>query len=271
MAVTAVIFDLDETLMPEHSAVKAAFEEACEPVVAQYGVAAAGLADAFLRHGRELWRTSPSHSWCLEIGISSWEGLSGDFGGDGEELSALREWIEKSQYRSNAWRRALGEFGIDDEPLAEGLVRRVVDIRRKHHSVYPETRGVLESLQGRFRLALLTNGAPRIQREKLRGAGLERYFDSVIVSGEVGIGKPDPRAFELMLAGLGVEASATVMIGDSLRNDIAGAQQAGIKAIWINRAGRDAPDKIQPDATIQSLGDIHRALGRLSTTGPEIA
>ena len=253
MKYDAVIFDLDETLMPESSAVKAAFEEACEPAVVKHGVDAVALAEAFRRHGRELWHTSPSYPWCLKIGISSWEGLSGDFGGDGEELGGLREWIEKSQYRSNAWRRAMGEIGVDDDPLSEELARHVVDVRRKYHSIYPETRGVLESLQGRCRLGLLTNGAPRIQRAKLETTALEKYFDSIIVSGEVGIGKPDAKIFELMLMRMGVEPSAAVMIGDGIRSDISGANGAGICSIWVNRTGKQPIDGVVPDHKVTDL------------------
>ena len=260
MKYDAVIFDLDETLMPENSSVKAAFEEACEPAVLKYGVDAADLAEAFRHHGRELWHTSPSHPWCLKIGISSWEGLSGDFGGGGEEMAALREWMENSQYRAGAWRRALGEVGIDDEPLAAELARRVVDVRRKYHSVYPDTRDVLESLQGRFRLALLTNGVSRIQRAKLEATDLERYFDSVTVSGEVGIGKPDAEVFDLVLARLGAEPSAAVMIGDSLRRDIAGARNAGVCSIWMNRTGTQPTDGVKPDYEVANLTEVSELL-----------
>ena len=260
MKYDAVIFDLDETLMPDNSAVQAAFEEACEPAVLKYGVDVADLVEAFCRRGRELWHKSPSHPWCQKIGISSWEGLAGDFSGDGEELAALREWIGKSRYRADAWRRALGEVGIEDEPLAAGLARRVVDIRRKYHSVYPETRGVLESLQGRCRLALLTNGVPRIQRAKMEATDLERYFDIVIVSGEVGIGKPDARVFDLVLARLGAEPSAAAMIGDSLRRDIAGANNAGICSIWMNRTGQQPIDGIKPDYEAANLTEVLKLL-----------
>ena len=252
----AVIFDLDETLMPEYPAVEAAFAEACKPAVTRHSLDATALAEVFRRRGRELWRKSPSHEWCQRIGISSWEGLSGDFSGDGEELTALRQWMERSRFRTSAWRRALADFGIKDHPLADHLADRIVAVRRKHHSVYPETPGVLERLRGSHRLAMLTNGAPRVQRDKIEATGLERYFDLVVISGEVGIGKPDAGVFDLALSRLGVEAPAAVMIGDSLGRDIAGARNAGLGAIWVNRTGAPPSEPVQPDHEVANLTEV---------------
>ena len=256
MRYDAVIFDLDETLMPEYQAVEAAFAEACKPAVVSCDVDAAALAEAVRHRGRELWRQSPSHDWCQRIGISSWEGLSGDFSGDGRELTALRQWMENSRFRPSVWRRALADVGVQDDPLADQLADRIVAVRGKHHSVYPETPGVLEQLQGRRRLAMLTNGAPRVQRDKIEAVGLEQYFDVVVISGEAGIGKPDAGVFELMLSHLGVEASAAVMVGDSLGRDIAGARNAGLGTIWVNRTGRPPSEPVRPDHEVPGLTEV---------------
>ena len=253
MRFRAVIFDLDETLMPEHAAVEAAFREACLPAAEKHGVDAQELSEAFRRYGRELWYASPCHPWCQQIGISSWEGLSGDFGGDGEGLSALRGWIETSRFRAVAWRRGLAELGVGDDDLAEQLAEALPGVRRRHHSAYPQSTGVLDSLRGRCRLGLLTNGVPRIQRGKLAGAGLTEYFDEIVISGEVGFGKPDRRVFEHALERLGVSAGEAVMIGDSLRSDIGGANAAGIFSIWVNRSGKPREDDTVPDAEVADL------------------
>ena len=65
-----MIFDLDETLMPEYVAVEAAFKEACLPAAAKHGVDAQELSESFRRHGRELWHASPCHPWCRRIAFS---------------------------------------------------------------------------------------------------------------------------------------------------------------------------------------------------------
>ena len=209
-----------------------------------------------------MWYGSPCHPWCLKIGISSWEGLSGDFSGDGEGLSALREWIDQSGFRGNAWRLALAELGVDDEPLANHLAEHLVEVRQEYHVAYPEARPVLEALGGRCRLGLLTNGAPLIQRAKLAATGLADYFDSVIVSGEVGVGKPDAKVFELMLMSLGAEASKAIMIGNSLRSDVGGAKNAGIRSVWVNRTGERAADGTGGDYEVANLSEVPEVLER---------
>ena len=252
----AVILDLDETLIPEYVVVDAAFKEACQPAVDKHGLDAGALAECLRGHARRLWQASPMNPWCQQIGISSWEGLSGDLGGDHPELAALREWVDTSGLRATAWIRALAELGADDPSLAEELSEHLTAVRPRHHAIYPDTRDVLTGLQAEFRLAMITNGPPRVQWNKITSLELEPYFETVIVSGEVGVGKPDPRIFGLVLDRLGVDAQRTAMVGDSLQRDIAGARGAGLTAIWINRAGKTVDGGVQPVAEIRDLTEL---------------
>ncbi len=256
MNITTLIFDLDETLMVESVSVKNAFEQACEPAVRKHSVSAVHLAEAIQHHGRELWHQSPVYPWCLKIGISSWDGLSGNFAGDGKELSKLRDWIVQSQFRATTWLQGLADFDVKDKDLANYLARHLVEVRQKHHVVYPDTQDVLEALRCSYRLALLTNGAPRVQHAKLESTGLEKFFDNVLISGEIGLGKPDTKVFELTLNRLGVQASEAVMIGDGLRNDIGGAKEAGICNIWVNRADKALIDGFVPDHEVSDLTEL---------------
>ena len=173
----------------------------------------------------------------------------------------MRAWAPT--YRRESWTRALVEHGIDDPPFAERLAQTFPRERRARHVVYPDVGPALQEARKTYRLALLTNGAPDLQREKLAGSGLEPCFDVVIISGEAGVGKPDPRLFALALGRLDVSLEEAVMVGNSLRSDIAGAQGAGIKAIWLNRAGKALDRAIVPDAQIAGLGELERALSTL--------
>ena len=100
----------------------------------------------------------------------------------------------------------------------------------------------LTHLREVYQLALLTNGAPDLQREKIQGANLARFFDTILISGEVGVGKPDCRIFKLALGALAASPFETVMVGDSLTRDILGAQRAGLKGILLNHSGNDAAE-----------------------------
>lgn len=235
--VRALLFDLDETLMVEAASIQATLHATCS-LAEERGIKGDALREAVLNRARELWRASPLYGYCRRVGISSWEGLHGDFGGDDPNLKDLRTWVP--DYRRLAWAAALADLGISDPSLGARLDERMRLERAKWHVKCPDTDDALARLRPAYRLGLVTNGAPRIQREKLERAGLAPLFDAVVVSGDIGIGKPDPAIFRRALELLAVGPAEVVMIGNSLEKDIAGAQAAGIRAIWIDREGAEA-------------------------------
>lgn len=254
MAIMAILFDIDDTLVVEEASAEASFLATCERALEQYGLNPNALYQAVRHHARLLWRASPTITYCRAIGVSSWEGLWARFLGDEPNLKALREWAPT--YRRESWARALADFGVYDLPFAEQLAAMFQNERRSRHIVFPDVEPALKDLRGTYRLAIVTNGVPDLQREKLQGANLAQYFDAVIISGEVGIGKPEPHIFEIALDKLAVYPEMAVMVGDSLNRDIIGAQQAGLRGIWINRSGVDCDEDVTPDAQISSLSEL---------------
>jgi FMN phosphatase YigB (HAD superfamily) len=111
--------------------------------------------------------------------------------------------------------------------------------------------------RARVPLALITNGPSDTQRGKLRVHGLEHWFEVVVISGEVGVAKPNASVFDLALNQLLVERENVWHVGDSLTTDVAGAKAAGLTAVWINRSGRvrRAGDP-EPDLEIRSLSNL---------------
>ena len=83
------------------------------------------------------------------------------------------------------------------------------------------------------------------------------------ISGEVGIGKPDPRIFTTVLERLGISAEMAIMVGNSLKSDIAGAHQVGLKAVWLNRDKKDNDNSVKPDCEITNLSKLQAALNNL--------
>lgn len=65
-------------------------------------------------------------------------------------------------------------------------------------------------------LAVVTNGAGCLQREKLAASGLGDFFQAVVVSADLGVAKPDPSVFRHALDRLGVDGADATMIGDSI-------------------------------------------------------
>ena len=108
------------------------------------------------------------------------------------------------------------------------------------------------------RLALLTNGAAQAQRAKVDRFGLARLFELVLIEGEVGYGKPDPRIYRDALDGLGVSAAETWMVGDNLVWDVAEPQRLGIHAVWVDRSGNGVPSgrDVRPDRIVHRLSEL---------------
>jgi len=258
--VQAIVFDLDETLVLEEAAVKDTFIETCRPVETGYGIPAEEFLDVIRREARALWRQAPVRQYCLDVGISSVEGLWGRLDGNYPNLRILREW--SPQYRLNSWNNALKKFGIDNPGLAAGLADAFIQNRRKYHILYDDVLPCLNELSKKYKLGLLTNGAPYIQREKIDSTGLGRYFCEIIVSGEIGYGKPDTRVYQLLLTRLGTSSVSSWMVGASLESDIAGAKAIGMKTAWLNRNGRPGNNSIVPDIELSSLKRLITTLKR---------
>jgi putative hydrolase of the HAD superfamily len=128
--------------------------------------------------------------------------------------------------------------------------------RRARQRLMPGARELISQLSTRYSVALLTNGAPDLQREKIAATGLESFFKAIAVSGEHGIGKPKPQIFHRLLDDLGVGAEESVMVGNSLERDIAGARNAGIRSIWLRVPGSEEHADVIPDHTITLLAEI---------------
>lgn len=256
----ALIFDLDDTLVVEEASAEAAFLETCELARVRYGVDPADLHATLRQTCRGIWHQSPARAYCVEIGISSWEGLWARFQGDDEHLTTLRAWAPA--YRRDSWHEALRQHRVNDIDFALELAEAFPAFRRKLHTVYDDVRPALEHLKRSFRLGLLTNGASDLQWEKIAGANVAGYFDEIVISGDVGVGKPNPRMYEIILSRLAVASHEALMIGNSLRTDVAGAQAVGMKAVWVNRAGNPRDDDDAPDFEVSSLNDLRRILDR---------
>ena len=252
---------MDDTLVVEGAAADAAFLATCERAYEKHGIDPEALHQSVRYHARQLWRASTTITYCRAIGISSWEGLWARFLGSDPNLKRLCAWAPT--YRREAWFRALADHGVNDLSFAEELSATFLLERRTRHTLFSDVEDSLTHLRGIYQLALVTNGAPDLQREKIQGANLARFFDTILISGEVGVGKPDCRIFGLALGALAASPSETVMVGDSLTRDILGAQRAGLKGIWLNRSGSDATDQVTPDVQITSLSQLHKRLSAL--------
>jgi putative hydrolase of the HAD superfamily len=258
----ALLLDLDDTLIVEESAAVAAFAATAQLAATRCEIDPLALAVDARSRARELWYAAPTHAYCMEIGISSWEGLWCRFEGDGADTRALREW--SPTYRREAWGLALLDQRVEDERLASDLADRFCVERRARHQVFDDAAKALNRLKESYSLAVVTNGAACLQREKLAASGLSDYFEAVVVSADIGAAKPDAAMFEHALSQLGVEATQAVMVGDSIAKDVEGAIATGLQAILLNRTGRPTPPEQKNLVQISTLMDLPNALRGLA-------
>jgi putative hydrolase of the HAD superfamily len=110
-------------------------------------------------------------------------------------------------------------------------------------SLFPDALPTIARLRrAGLRVGVLTNGPSEIQRRKLRATGVEPRVDAVLVSEEIGVAKPDARAFAIAATALDTAPEHIAMVGDSLPNDVVGALAAGFgRVVWIARRDGQAP------------------------------
>jgi len=267
MAIRALLFDLDDTLAVDEAVSHETFAHTAAVASARFGVDPARFAKDAMLISRELWAEGECRPFCRSIGISAFECLWGGFTGESAELTALRNWSQI--YRKEVFAKALArqsEGEVSDD-AAEFLAAEFAATRRARQRLLPGARELMTQLAGSHRLALLTNGAPDLQREKIAASGLESFFQAIAVSGEHGIGKPKPEIFHRLLEELGVTPEESIMVGNSLERDIAGARNAGIRSIWIRVPGSEEQADVSPDHTITSLAEIPVILNRISNLG----
>jgi putative hydrolase of the HAD superfamily len=166
-----------------------------------------------------------------------------------EELRGEAATFE--QIRLAAFQRTLQHIGVANDKLAARLYRVYMRHRFEDIELYDDVLPTLDALQGRYILGMLSNGNSYPER-----CGLGDRFQFTVFSQDHGVEKPDPRIFEIALAQAGCSRQEFLHVGDSLRDDVAGAKAAGVRSVWLNRAGRENNSGIQANVEIKSLKEL---------------
>lgn len=265
MAIRAVLFDLDDTLLWDERSVAETFAAVCAEAARRCGVDPEALESAVRREAQQLYASLETYAFTQMIGINPFEGLWGDFrGGEHEQFRKLEQLVP--YYRKESWTRGLKSLGVDDEKLGAFLGDMFHDERRRRPIVYDDTFETLDRLKGAYKLLLLTNGSPDLQWEKLNAVPqLATYFDHIVISGDFGQGKPAPALFRYAMDLLGIRPEEGIMVGDKLTTDILGANRVGMPSVWINRHGVERTSDIEPRFEIRRLSEIPSVIRRLET------
>ncbi len=204
-----VFFDLDRTLWDFDAAAEVAFER----IYDKYGLKSLGIPSAHEFH--EVYHPLNEQLWVLY----------------------RSDQITKDELNRIRFLKPLEHYGIHDVDLADHLSEDYVYWSPRIVRLVPGTMDLLDYLKPKYHLHLITNGFQEVQHTKLSGSGLEPYFETLTVSEEVGVKKPNPEIFRYALKKAGANAEESLVIGDEMAVDIDGARAAGIDQILFNPSG----------------------------------
>ena len=204
-----IFFDLDRTRWDFDAAAEVAFEM----IYDKYDLKAKGIPTAHEFH--EVYHPINAKMWELY-----------------REDKITKEFLCRERFV-----QPLAVYGIHDVTLADNLGRDYEHQSPRIIRLIPGTIELLDYLKPKYHLHLITNGFQEIQHTKLDGSGMEPYFDTLTVSEEVGVKKPNPEIFRFALRKANATAEESIMIGDEMAVDIDGARAAGIDQIFFNATG----------------------------------
>lgn len=219
--------------------------------------------DTLFPNTRDLWRDCFARI-CRDQGLGldpmalydAWAAHEYDFRRRRVDVDTLTQ-REPFETYYEVWRgsfvNAFGALEVDGD--AEGAVQYFLqDLGTR--PTFPETLSTLEKLRKLAPIAVLSNADDAFLLPVLERNGLSDAFAAVLSSEGARLYKPATRIFELILERLGTAAAETLMVGDTLLDDIYGAHMAGMPVAWINRHGAPMDGRVAPAFEVRSLEEL---------------
>jgi putative hydrolase of the HAD superfamily len=166
--------------------------------------------------------------------------------------------IKKEVLNIRRFELTLNEFGIDDLIMATRIAEDYVTLSPMKTILFPHSREALNYMRINYSLHIITNGFEEVQQKKLDVCDLRKYFATVTTSEEAGVKKPELGIFELALEKAKAKASESLMIGDDLDVDMAGARQSGMDTLFFNPERH--PHQDTPDHEVHSWHEVMKIL-----------
>ena len=151
------------------------------------------------------------------------------------------------------------EFGINDKMYAKNLSDDFLERTIFKTNLVEGTMELLEYLNPKYNMHILSNGFREVQYKKINNSGLKPYFDKIILSDDAGINKPHPDIFTYALKNTHSLREETLVIGDSWDADILGAYNSDIHQLWFNPEGL-RPNGFTPTYCVKTLNEIKQIL-----------
>ena len=235
----AILFDLDDTILASSDAAEEAWCELSDRFAHRIPGRSAKSLRIAIADSRSWFRNDPTR---LPDGADEGHGIAA---------------------------RAFASLAVDDQGLVQEFSDSYGTVKVDITKPIPGAMQTLRTLKGRgIGLALITGGDGPTQRRKVELHKLDTIFDSILIDGELGYGKPEERVYREALDLLGVQPSETWMVGDGLEWDLATAQQLGIVGVWVmwpaskykvlNLPASALPEnsKVRPDHVVRRISEI---------------
>lgn len=221
--IKAVLFDFDETLQDR----TAAFERYMD---AFFGTFFPGLPPETLEKRKAEMRQTGNGGYVMANGYKNRDAWYSDL---------IKRWH---------WQGA---------PTAQALTAHYDTTFGDHSVIFPEAPAVLGQLrQMGYTTGVITNGPSVLQHHKMDVSGLRSYCDIVVVSGDIGIHKPDPGIFTYTAERLGFACQECVYVGDHPVNDILSSHRAGMRPVRMNYGWFKGKELRKDVPTISNLAEL---------------
>ena len=142
--------------------------------------------------------------------------------------------ITKEELNRRRYSHPLECVGVNDQQFADTFCSEALGRIPTKGPLMPGAMEILEYLRPKYNMYILSNGFKELQSRKMRTAGIDGYFDALILSEDIGINKPNRELYEYALAKTGSKLSESLMIGDMFDTDIVGAANIGMDQMYYN-------------------------------------
>ncbi|WP_055598478.1 HAD family hydrolase [Streptomyces aureus] len=240
MTIRAVLWDVDDTIFDYARA---------DHVGMSAHLTAEGLVDGYASVDQALGR------W-RELTVLHWRRF--EAGG-----------VDFQEQRRERVRDFLAEPGLTAAE-ADGWFERYVSHYEAAWELFPDTLPVLDLLADDYRHGILSNSSLHNQDRKLRVLGVRDRFEAVLCAAELGVAKPAPEAFHAACTALDLRPSEVAYVGDQPDIDARGAVEAGLRGIWLDRAGTGGRPELKRITSLRELPALlggHTRFGAPSTFG----
>ncbi|KGE15590.1 YjjG family noncanonical pyrimidine nucleotidase [Sphingobacterium deserti] len=153
--------------------------------------------------------------------------------------------IDKQTLRTSRFADTFTQLGLAPSLFPSTFEEEYLAICPTKTNLFPHAHETLAYLQSKYRLHLISNGFKEACEMKLANSKLADYFQTIVISENVGVNKPNPAIFHYAISNGAATIDTSVMIGDNLDADVRGAQNVGIDAIFFNVVGIEKPADIK--------------------------